>query len=341
MEKIFIGIDFSKEKVDVALLLAEDLVEKAERMFNEFPNTASGFKRLVKWVLKNSQDIDSEQWLFCGENTGGYSIGLSNFLSTNGFRMWLENAKSIKDASGIRRLKSDRADASMIAEYAMRNHDRALLYKPLGKPLTKLKELFLYRQMLVKEKRSFKIRRGEKLLTMESSHVKTLISLDSKHHIAELDKSIAKIDKEIDKTIADDNELTQTFNIVTSVPGIGTQNAVCLMVYTNNFSRFGFDSRKIACYYGIAPFGKDSGTSVHSDPHVHYMANRMIKSMLTQAALAAVNYNPRMRLYYQRLLAAGKKKPVALNNVKNKLLHWITAMVKNQNAYDKDYILAA
>ena len=63
------------------------------------------------------------------------------------------------------------------------------------------------------------------------------------------------------------------------------------MVYTDNFRRFNYDSRKIACYYGIAPFGKDSGTSVHSEPHVHYMSNRQIKAMLTQAALAAVNFH--------------------------------------------------
>lgn len=64
----------------------------------------------------------------------------------------MENAKSIKDASGIRRLKSDRADASMIAEYAMRNYDKAVLYEPLGESLCQLRELFLYRQMVVRHR---------------------------------------------------------------------------------------------------------------------------------------------------------------------------------------------
>ncbi|MCI7432956.1 MAG: IS110 family transposase, partial [Prevotella sp.] len=131
------------------------------------------------------------------------------------------------------------------------------------------------------------------------------------------------------------------FTIVTSVPGIGTQNAVCLMVYTDNFRRFNYDSRKISCYYGIAPFGKDSGTSVHSDPHVHYMANRQIKAMLTQASLAAVKFNPIMARYYMRLVERGKKKQVALNNVKNKLIHLVTAMVRNRQLFSPEYKISA
>lgn len=255
--------------------------------------------------------------------------------------MWLENAKCIKDSSGIRRLKSDRADASMIAEYAMRNYDRAVMYEPLSEALTQLRELFLYRQMVVRHRCSFQVRRGEKKLTMEKSSVKTMISQSGRHIVSELNKEIEKIDKRIASLIDSNAELAQVFNIVTSIPGIGTQNAVCLMVYTDNFRKFNYDSRKIACYYGIAPFGKDSGTSVHTDPHVHYMANRQIKAMLTQAALAAVNFNQDIASYYSRLIARGKKKQVALNNVKNKLVHIATAMVKNKQVFDKNYKISA
>ncbi|WP_308528600.1 transposase, partial [uncultured Prevotella sp.] len=96
-----------------------------------------------------------------------------------------------------------------------------------------------------------------------------------------------------------------------------------------------------ACYYGIAPFGKDSGTSVHSDPHVHYMANRQIKAMLTQAAQAAVKFNPVMVRYYIHLVERGKKKQVALNNVKNKLVHLVTAMVRNRKTFTPEYKISA
>lgn len=341
MKKIFIGVDFSKEKIDVVMISADGLNETAPRVFEEFKNNKSGYNQLAKWVKKNSNSQDDAQMLFCGENTGGYSLGLCNYLYGKGLDMWLENAKSIKDASGIRRLKTDRADASMIAEYAMRNYDKAVIYKPLSKSLSDLRELFLYRQMIVRERSSLMVRRSEKKLTMEKSHVKTVISQSSRHLITEMNKEIAKIDKQIEELIHQDEELKEVYAIVTTVPGIGTQNAVCLMVYTDNFRKFSYDSRKIACYYGIAPFGKDSGTSVHTDPHVHFMANRQIKAILTQAALSATTHNPVIRDYYKRLLARGKKKQVALNNVKNKLIHIVTAMVRNHQIFNPEYKIAA
>lgn len=341
MKKLFIGIDFSKEKVDVAIIFAEWLSETSKRVFNEFKNSVSGYKQLVKWVDNNSNGADQSLWLFCGENTGDYSKPLCNFLYGKGFDMWLENAKSIKDSSGLRRLKSDRTDASMIAEYAMRNYDKAVMYEPLSESLAQLRELFLYRQMVIRHRCSFQVRRGEKKLTMEKSSVKTMISQSGRHIVSELNKEVEKIDKRIASLIDSDSELTEVFRIVTSVPGIGTQNAVCLMVYTDNFRRFNYDSRKIACYYGIAPFGRDSGTSVHTDPHVHCMANRQIKAMLTQAALASINFNKSIDLYYMRLIERGKKKQVALNNVKNKLIHLVTAMVRNRQLFDPNYKLSA
>lgn len=341
MKNLFIGIDFSKEKVDVAIISAKELSETAPRVFNEFKNSISGFRQLVKWVEKNSNGIEQSLWIFCGENTGDYSKPLCNFLYGKGYDMWLENAKCIKDASGLRRLKCDRADASMIAEYAMRNHDKAVMYEPLSTSLLQLRELFLYRQMVVRHRSSFMVRRGEKSLTMEKTPAKNMISRSGKHIVSELSKEIEKLDKEITKLIDSDDELKEVYTIVTSVPGIGTQNAVCLMAYTDNFRRFNYDPRKIACYYGIAPFGKDSGTSVHCDPHVHYMANRQIKAMLTQAALAAVRFNPVLADYFLRLVKRGKKKQVALNNIKNKLIHIVTAMVRNHQMYDPKYKISA
>ena len=341
MKKLFVGIDFSKEKIDVAIIFAEGLTETSMRVSNEFKNSVSGYKQLVKWVEESSNETEPSLWLFCGENTGDYSKPLCNFLYGRGFDMWLENAKSIKDASGIRRLKSDRADANMIAEYAMRNYDKAIIYEPLSESLSQLRELFLYRQMVVRHRCSFQVRRGEKRLNMEKSPVKTMISQSGRHIVTELNKEIEKIDKRISELIDSDDELAQVFTIVTSIPGIGTQNAVCLMVYTDNFRRFNFDSRKIACYYGIAPFGRDSGTSVHTDPHVHYMANRQIKAMLSQAALSAAKFNPVIASYYSRLIERGKKRQIALNNVKNKLVHIVTAMVRNKQLFDKDYKISA
>ena len=337
MKKLFIGIDFSKEKIDGTIILASGLEVLSARVHESFVTTVSGYNKFVKWVRKNSCDMEESAWLFCGENTGDYSKPLCNYLYGRGYDVWLENAKCIKDASGLRRLKSDKADSAMIAEYAMRNYDRAELYIPLNESLSQLRELFLFRQMLVRQKHGFQVRRGEKNRAMEKSSVKTAISQIGRHMVNECNKQIEKVERRIKDIIDGDEELKRTYELITTIPGIGTQNAVCLLTFTNNFTRFGYNARKIACYYGIAPFGRDSGTSVHSDPHVHYMANRMLKSMLTQAALASIRCCAPIAHYYHRLIALGKKKQVALNNVKNKLIHIITAMVKNNLSFNPGY----
>ena len=131
----------------------------------------------------------------------------------------------------------------MIAEYAMRNHDKAVMYKPLNESLEQLRELFLFRQTLVRYRCSFQVRREEKRLTMDKSPVKTMISQIGRHMVTTLEKEIEKVNKRIADLIKSDDELTEVFTIVTSVPGIGTQNAVCLMVYTDNFRRFNYDSQ--------------------------------------------------------------------------------------------------
>jgi hypothetical protein len=88
----------------------------------------------------------------------------------------------------------------------------------------------------------------------------------------------------------------------------------------------------------MAPFGKQSGTSIKTQPHVSHLANKQIKVLLTQAAKSAVRYDPNIRDYYQRKIAEGKNKWLVINNVRNKLIHRIFALVKNKQSYQLDYV---
>jgi transposase len=338
MKKIFIGIDFSKEKFDATLIKAEGLKECAPSVHEVFDNKTSGYRRLVKWVKAHAEGLAADAWLFCGENTGGYSIGLSNYLYASGYDMWLECAYKIKHSAGIQRVKNDKADSRAIAEYAMRNYDKMILYKPQSASLTCLREVFLYRHSLVRQRVALQVRRDEKRLTQEKSDVRAFMSFTSKHLVTEVNKAIAKCDQKIKDIIAADDELREIFDIITSMPGIGVQNATCLMVYTDNFQKFDLDSRKIACYYGIAPFGRQSGTSVNSRPQVSPFANRMIKSLLSQAALAAIKFDMNLHGYYQRLIERGKHPLLAHNNIKNKMLHILVAMVRDRVKYNPDNV---
>jgi transposase len=185
---------------------------------------------------------------------------------------------------------------------------------------------------------SLQVRRDEKRLTQEKTDIKVFMSFTSKHLITEVNKAIAKCDQKIKDIIAADDELKEIFDIITSMPGIGIQNATCLMVYTDNFQKFDMNARKIGCYYGIAPFGRQSGSSVKSRPQVSPFANRMIKSMLSQAALVAIKFDVNVYNYYQRLKERGKHPLLIHNNIKNKMLHALVAMVRDRVKYNPDHV---
>lgn len=115
MNKIFIGIDFSKEKFDATVITAEGVDEKRDRIHDVFSNDVKGFRKFEKWCRSCASDVDLEHWLFCGEDTGGYSRPLSSWLYGRGYSVWLENALRIKGCNALKRLKDDRVDSAMIA----------------------------------------------------------------------------------------------------------------------------------------------------------------------------------------------------------------------------------
>lgn len=138
-----------------------------------------------------------------------------------------------------------------------------------------------------------------------------------------LNKEIEKLDNRIAELIDLDGELRDIYQIVTSVPGVRCRNAVCLVVYTDNFHRFNHNPRKIACYYGIAPFGRGRAPAC--------MLNRMYITWQTgklRPCCCKLRWQPSDSIRFFpntiRGLGRGKKMQVALNNVKNKLIHIIT-----------------
>lgn len=333
MKKIFIGIDFAKSKFDVAMIEACGLKEFGERRYGSFPNDKKGFRQFMKWVGSNCATAEEHEMLFCGEDTGSCSIGLSKWLYGKGLDIWIENAYSIKHSCGIQRVKTDRADASMIAEYAWRHQDKAALFEPLSDSLSQLREVFLYRHKLVQQRVAMDVRKQDKE-NAGSSRAMSFIRRKSNHLLKEIDNAIKECDKMIDQIIESDEELRENYAIITSVKGVARQNGACLLIFTNNFKRFDMDARKIACYYGVAPFGRESGTSVHTPPRTSHFANKLIKSLLSQAAQIARIFNPEIKEYYERLIKRGKKHAVAINNVKNKLLRIIVSLVKKRTLYD-------
>ena len=150
--------------------------------------------------------------------------------------------------------------------------------------------------------------------------------------IRQLDQQIKKIEKEIRRFISEDDRLKKIYSLVSSVKGVGLVLGGSFMVYTNCFTAFE-TWRKFACYSGIAPFPNESGTSRKGKKKVHYLANKKLKTLLSNAAATSIQFNPEMRLYYQERLAEGKNEMSTLNIIRNKIVVRVFAVIKRGTPY--------
>ena len=341
MKNIIIGIDFSKETFDATVLnLTKSngmLPASISGMHEKFQNRKRGFQQLLAWVKKQTKQKPSKDWLFCGEQTGKYSHGLCDFLFDNGLDMWIEAPLRIKRCMGIVRGKNDCLDSIRIAEYACRYQDKMVIYQPVSEAIVQLKELFLARQKFVEQRKSLFVRNNTCTEYSKGTEAEKTVAELSRKLIEQYDESIKKLEEEMQALIDSNEEILETFDNISSIKGISLINASAFIVYTNNFKDFGADPRRIASYWGVAVFAQDSGTSVHHPARTSPMCSKMLKSLLSEAAVAARMYNPDIKRYYNHLIANGKHKGIALNNVKNKLVHIITALAVNKTKYVEGY----
>jgi Transposase and inactivated derivatives len=331
-KSLFIGIDFSKESFDVSVIHSCNVQSISYRPFK---NTKEGYIELLKWI-KTITAEPSQGWLFCGENTGLYSLGLAEFLTKKGLFIWLENPLQIKQSSGIKREKNDKADSHEIALYAYRFQDRYKAFQLPDKALKSLGLLLSFRERLLANKQALQVSSSEIRRVMQRDATARFIYEQSQKDIERINKEIKEIEKRMLKQIESDERLLENYKLVSSIKGVALINTVAILVATQNFTRFE-SSRQFACYTGMAPFGKQSGTSIKTKPRVSNLANKKIKALLTQAAKCAIRYDPNIRSYYLRKLEQGKDKWLITNNIRNKMIHRIFAVVRNKQLYQVEY----
>lgn len=334
MKKIVIGIDFAKEKFDVTV----KNVLNGTSEYGQYPNTPKGGRSMVKMVRKFAKGIESSDWMFCGEDTGYYSQVISRYLTEKGLFMWLQNPYSIKHSEGaIRRGKDDKADSSAIADYAHRYEDKARKYELPSKVSEELHLLLTRRDAYVRAKRVIQSGANEMPKRNKQGESISLIKSSSKRLLREIDEEIGRLEEQMEKIVKEEEDMNKNYKILRSFPGIGIVNAMCFLSYTDNFKKFDLNARRIATYWGVAPFGKDSGKSIHVGPHVSHFCNHWLKAILSNAANRAISCNPYIKAYYERLKEKGKCEGIRRNNVKNKIIQIITAMIRNGVYYDPEY----
>ena len=284
-----LGIDVSKGTIDVVLHLSRD--------YCQFENSIKGFKNTLHWVKKQTgQSLD--QVLICFEHTGLYSLPLAAFLDKGQICFCMVAALEIKRSLGIVRGKNDKVDAKRIAEYAYLRREQLKPTKLPSKNVLKLEKLTSLRERLVSQRAGYKGSMKEYKAMLKQKDYGSLLAVHKKM-INYLDKQIGAIEKEMVQTINDDQKMKQLYKLIISVKGVGLVLGSNFLVTTNCFMGFR-DGRKFACYAGIAPFKKQSGTSLNTKSRVSHYANKKMKSLLNLAASSAIQADQELKLYYQR-----------------------------------------
>jgi transposase len=324
-----IGIDVSKETLDARDHLNEVLVQ--------VPNSPGGYIELLKWTKKNNP---SSNVLFCFEHTGMYSLPLAVKLSEQGLSYAMVPGLEIKRSMGLRRGKSDRADAEAIARYAYQRREDIKIYQLPSKHLLELKSLLSLREKMVGQRAGYQATKREMRTFLKIVKTSSVLFEVQDKMIKELNGQIAKVEKQIMEVIKSDDHLKKTFDLVTSVKGVGLVLGTTMLVYTNCFTAFD-DWRKFACYCGIVPFEYQSGTSIKGRTKVSHFANKRLKALLSNAACTSIQFNPEMKLYYERRIQEGKNKMSTQNIIRNKIVARIFAVVERGTPYVDTFKYAA
>lgn len=328
----YIGVDVSKHKVDIAVINVqrEVLLEK------EVNNNPVQLRRFIeRFILKYK--AKTEELLICCEHTGIYNRPIQVSCTALGVFLWEENALKIKKAASDMRGKSDKKDALRIAEYALRYEDQKYRYAPPGRVIVELDKLLKARDTIIGQITAMTNQLGESK-AMDPIGYKTLHEC-YKAPIKALEKQLSEIEKKINDLIKKDPDVQKNVELLTSITGIGKQNALQFILHTNNFRDFE-SANHLACYAGVVPFPNQSGT-VTKRERVSKMANQKLKKLLHMAALSCLRAEGELKDYFIRKVKEGKNKMLVINAIRNKLVHRIFAVIKRQTPYIKSWADAA
>jgi transposase len=315
----FVGVDISKDTLDICSLKGEHKVVK--RIENN--------KKAIKaFFCSSSQDSK-----VCFENTGRYGRKIIEVLTSLNIVFYEVNPLHLHKSIGLTRGKDDIIDAFRIAKFLEKNFNDL---KPHQKPeegIEKLKVLMSHRSLLIKQRAQLKAKNKENLLIADlnlpqlEEHGAALIIL--------LTEKIKQTEKLIAEVIKQNQVLHKQYHSIKAIPGVGPILSWNMLIKTNAFKSI-TNPRKFACYAGVAPFSKRSGTSVFGKASVSIYADKSIKKILHLAAMRAIQLPCDLKQYYHRKVNEGKNKMSVLNAVRNKIIHRIFAIIKNQGKYNNN-----
>ncbi len=224
--------------------------------------------------------------------------------------------------------KTDKGDAKMIALYAQ---EQSLeVWSPEPAYIQECKILNTTISLYFKQSTALK----NKIHSLESKGVKGLVYQSLKRQIKALQKEISVLESQVEMLIKE-HEPEMLTNI-TSISGIGKKTAI--MLISNTYAFRSFDNYKqLSAFFGLSPIERTSGSSIRGRSRISKKGNPLVRNHLFLCSFTACEYNPQCKALYDRIVAKGKSKKLALIAVCNKLLKQSLAIAKSGIPYDSAY----
>ena len=305
-EATYVGIDVAKDMLDVALR------PSGERWRVE--HDAAGLEQLLARLQAQAPA------LIVLEATGGLELELVAALAAAALPVVVVNPRQTRDfarATG-RLAKTDALDAAVLAHFAE-------AVRPPQRPLSDAQTQTL-RQLLTRRRQLVVMRVAEgQRLTRAGAAVRPGIEA----HIAWLEQQLSALEDELRQALQQSPVWRERDALLRSVPGVGEQLSLTLLAELPELGRL--DRRQAAALVGVAPFNRDSGRL--RGRRTIWGGRARVRAVLYMGALSASRHNPAIRAFYQRLLAAGKPKKLALTACMRKLLVILNAMLTHHTPW--------
>lgn len=319
-----VGIDVSNATLDICV--SDSSGQRSFIISNDI-------KAISKFFLAYPQSL-----IIGMENTGRYNWALYEVLKDLHHKVFVVSPLHLKKSMGLIRGKNDKIDAVRIAAFILKNYPDLPLWKPSTFSVQKLKILLTERNARVKAK-SILLKQQKDYARMKHLGLDKYLQGLSKQQLAVLTRQIRQIESDMEALIRADEQMNKQAKLIRSIPGVGKVLCWTMIAKTENFTMI-TEPRKMACYSGVVPFSNSSGTSIRGKDRVSNYADKAVKTILHMAAMRAVRLKNDLQAFYLRKVSEGKNKMSVLNAIRNKIIHRIFAVVRNQKIYDNPLLLS-
>lgn len=298
----------------------------------DFENSQEGFGLLLTWLEQH--DMQTDNTILCMEATGVYGEGLAYFVNAHEYRIAIEAPLKVKRAFMPHGHKNDQVDSQQIAEYSYRFYDELRYWEPREQILEQIKVLLSTR---------------EQFTTQKTAHQNTLKALKRKvvvtplaeqlhqQSVQQIKQSIKQVDAEIQRLIDQDPKYGQMIKLLVTVPGVGLLLATHMLLMVENAPSQAANPKQLAAYIGISPHEYRSGSSVYKPASSRHYGPAQVRKLLYLASLSVRTHNLTFKRYFLRKVAEGKSKKLVLNNIANKLLKVMCAVLRSQTPFIPAY----